>query len=62
MFRLRFPWHTIELDAPLPSLLRPRDRKYLTWCLEHPGPRLLSVLGFLTYRQARWILKEKTWQ
>ncbi len=55
---LHFPWGSREVWCP--EDLTPRENKYVRWVLASPLPsrtrnrRLLSLLGKLTYRQARW--------
>ncbi len=61
---LAFPWgHTVVHS---PSDLTPRESKYLQWCLDRDRPsstrsrRFLSLVGFLTYRQALWV--DRNWK
>jgi len=68
---LKFPWDDHRVVVHSPSDLTPRQAKYLKWCLDQQSPqptrnrRLLSVLGFLTYRQAVYWLnthnRRKPW-
>ncbi len=60
---LRFPWGDPQV-VHSPSDLTSRQYKYLQWCLRaglssSQRYRLLSLLGFLTYEQARWWQKQK---
>ena len=62
--QLTFPWgETLVLVSP--TDLSSRQFKYLQWCLKREEPsssrpyRLLGLLGFLTYGQVRWAIKQK---
>ncbi len=68
VLELQFPWQSLPREVLSPSSLTPREYKYLQWCLHSRkslnsrNRRLLSLLGFLTYRQARWpTIRRKTW-
>ncbi len=62
--QLTFPWGE-TVAVPSPSSLSGRQFKYLQWCLSQEEPsssrpyRLLGLLGFLTYGQVRWAVKQK---
>ncbi len=53
---LTFPWSSQPVEVHSRFDLDPRQYRYLQWCWEHKGPRFLALLGFQTYRQARYTI------
>ena len=58
VLELKFPWDDHKVAVHSRYDLTQRQLKYLQWCLDQQSPqptrnrRLLSLLGFMSYRQA----------